>query len=74
VWALGIEFLDEIVESGSLLKAVPSWRTGGFFLQRQIHPSMAAIDGQRIAVLAIAELELDFEISTPEVVRGGTGR
>jgi hypothetical protein len=33
VWALGIEFPDEIVEAGLLLEAIGAWRADGLLLE-----------------------------------------
>ena len=43
VWPFGIEFLDKVIETGLLLQAVHSGRSGCFFLQREMHTFVAAV-------------------------------
>jgi len=43
VGALGVEFLDEVVEARLLLEWVAAWRAGCLFLQGEVHALMAAI-------------------------------
>ena len=40
---LGVELVQEGIEFGLLLQAVDRWRTGGLFLQGQMHALMAAV-------------------------------
>src|ERR1700740_340731 len=43
VWPFGVEFPDKVVETGLLLQAVHSGRSGCFFLQREMHALVAAV-------------------------------
>ena len=43
VWAFVVEDIDKLVEAGLLLKEIGGSGLGGFFLQREMHPFMAAV-------------------------------
>src|ERR1700751_1647629 len=43
VWPFGVEFPDKVVETGLLLQAVHSGRSGCLFLQREMHALVAAV-------------------------------
>lgn len=60
---LGIELLLESVERGLLLKRVHTWRTGGFFLERQMHALVPAI---LLGMTGFDALDLDAESEPPD--------
>ena len=60
---LGIEFLDEGVEAGLLLKAVHTGRTRCFLLQRKVHALVAAI---LLRVTRLDALDADAEAQPPD--------
>jgi hypothetical protein len=63
VWALGIEFPDEIVEAGLLLEAIDAWRADGLFLEGQNNALMAPV---LLRATWFDALDIDTEPQPPE--------
>ena len=42
MWPFGVEFPNKVIETGLLLQAIHSGRSGCFFLHREMHALVAA--------------------------------
>src|SRR6201984_1148306 len=62
VWPFGIEFLNKVIETGLLLQAVDSGRSGCFFLQREMHARVAVV---LLRVARLDALDGDAEAEPP---------
>jgi hypothetical protein len=63
MWALGVEFPDEVIKAGLLLETIGAWRADGLFLEGQVHALMAPV---LLGATWFDALDVDTEARPPD--------